>query len=247
MALLNCTANLEEKEKYPLEKTQVKENPVETAPRNSRFLSLLVVRCSLLPNSVGYHFRSGPGKPNQRKVSSWTFCRGIPEQNFNVNRACFPKEKQQTEFTKMGEIHELFVLALSLVWFAGAAPDHCFWEFQQISCKLPPPRHVFPALEDSIAFKGCWRGAPDGVATLKVRKGAFAILTLWIKGLEHLEKWSKVVAPSGAPPKELYDVYATNPYTHQVPAANVGGEEGRVISHALVCWRNLSRWLNNVS
>ena len=23
----------------------------------------------------------------------------------------------------MGEIHELFVLALSLVWFAGAAPD----------------------------------------------------------------------------------------------------------------------------
>ena len=27
------------------------------------------------------------------------------------------------EFTKMGEIHELFVLALSLVWFAGATPD----------------------------------------------------------------------------------------------------------------------------
>ena len=24
----------------------------------------------------------------------------------------------------MGEIHELFVLALSLVWFAGATPDH---------------------------------------------------------------------------------------------------------------------------
>ena len=28
------------------------------------------------------------------------------------------------EFTKMGEIHELFVLALSLVWFAGATPDN---------------------------------------------------------------------------------------------------------------------------
>ena len=27
------------------------------------------------------------------------------------------------EFTKMGEIHELFVLALPLVWFAGATPD----------------------------------------------------------------------------------------------------------------------------
>ena len=48
--------------------------------------------------------------------------RGIPEQNFNVNRACFPKETTPN-FTKMGEIHELFVLALSLVWFAGATPD----------------------------------------------------------------------------------------------------------------------------
>ena len=39
--------------------------------------------------------RSGPSKPNQRKVSSWTFRSGIPEQKFNVNRACFPKEKHQ--------------------------------------------------------------------------------------------------------------------------------------------------------
>ena len=38
-----------------------------------------------------------------------------------MNRACFPKEK--TELTKMGEILELFVLALSLVCFAGATPD----------------------------------------------------------------------------------------------------------------------------
>ena len=28
----------------------------------------------------------------------------------------------------MGEIHELFVLALSLVWFAGATPDVKFRE-----------------------------------------------------------------------------------------------------------------------
>ena len=27
------------------------------------------------------------------------------------------------ELTKMGEIHELFVVALSLGWFAGATPD----------------------------------------------------------------------------------------------------------------------------
>ena len=41
-----------------------------------------------------------------------------------MNRACFPKEKTP-EFTKMGEIHELFVLPLSLVWFAGATPIFC--------------------------------------------------------------------------------------------------------------------------
>ena len=29
----------------------------------------------------------------------------------------------------MGEIHELFVLALSLVWFAGATPEDLFGEF----------------------------------------------------------------------------------------------------------------------
>ena len=38
-----------------------------------------------------------------------------------VNRACFPKEKHQN-IHKMGEIHELLSLALSLVWFAGATP-----------------------------------------------------------------------------------------------------------------------------
>ena len=44
--------------------------------------------------------RSHPGKPNQIKASS-----------------------------KMGEIHELFVLALSLVWFAGVTPDLTFYQF----------------------------------------------------------------------------------------------------------------------
>ena len=48
-----------------------------------------------LRDTLGVSIRSGPGKPNQRKVSSWTFRRGIPEQKFNVNRACFPKEKHQ--------------------------------------------------------------------------------------------------------------------------------------------------------
>ena len=38
-----------------------------------------------------------------------------------TNRACFPRKTP--EFTEMGEIHELFVLALSLVWFGGATPE----------------------------------------------------------------------------------------------------------------------------
>ena len=50
------------------------------------------------------------------------FSQGVPEQKFNVNRACFPKENTRIHI-KMGEIHELFVLALSLVWFAGATPQ----------------------------------------------------------------------------------------------------------------------------
>ena len=52
---------------------------------------------------------------------------------------------------------------------------------------------------------GAWRGAPDGVATLKVRKGAFDALNK--KGLEHLESEVKLSPPrgSGAPPEELYE------------------------------------------
>ena len=38
-----------------------------------------------------------------------------------MDRACFLRKTP--EFTKVGEIHELFVLALSLVWFAGATPE----------------------------------------------------------------------------------------------------------------------------
>ena len=34
--------------------------------------------------------------------------------------SCLFSSGKTPEFTKMGEIHELFVLALSLVWFAGA-------------------------------------------------------------------------------------------------------------------------------
>ena len=37
--------------------------------------------------------------------------------------SCLFSKGKTPEFTKMGEIHELFVLALCLVWFAGATPE----------------------------------------------------------------------------------------------------------------------------
>ena len=49
--------------------------------------------------------------------------------------------KEKTEFTKKGEIHELFVLALSLVWFAGAPPDFAFLFVRDF--------FVFPGSKDS--------------------------------------------------------------------------------------------------
>ena len=52
--------------------------------------------------------RSGPGKSNQRKGQFMNLSQG---------------QGKTPELTKMGEIHEFFVLALSLVWFAGATPD----------------------------------------------------------------------------------------------------------------------------
>ena len=37
--------------------------------------------------------------------------------------SCVFSQRKTPEFTKMGEIHELFVLVLSLVWFAGVTPQ----------------------------------------------------------------------------------------------------------------------------
>ena len=53
-----------------------------------------------------------------------------------MNRACFPKEKTP-EFTKKGEIHELFVFALTLVWFAWAAPEYNSEKLKMVAVILP--------------------------------------------------------------------------------------------------------------
>ena len=61
----------------------------------------------------------------------------------------------------MGEIHELFVLALSLVWFAGATPEirelvhknGVFSEFEVFSWRKPGE---FTKMNDSHEAGGCW-------------------------------------------------------------------------------------------
>ena len=57
-----------------------------------------------------------------KKGQFMNLSRGHSGQKFDVNRACFPKDKHQKSH-RNGEIHELFVLTLSLIWFAGATPE----------------------------------------------------------------------------------------------------------------------------
>ena len=55
--------------------------------------------------------------------------------------SCLFSQGKTPEFTKKGEIHELFVLALSLVWFAGATPEQHSCSFRGLprSSADPPP------------------------------------------------------------------------------------------------------------
>ena len=105
------------REAYILQKPHSWELPKGTCPKEFHLNFLMSAGNSL---ELYYKFiRSGPGKPNQRKVSSRTFRGGIPEQKFNVNRASFPKEKHQNS-QKWAKFMNFSVLALSLVWFAAA-------------------------------------------------------------------------------------------------------------------------------
>ena len=66
-----------------------------------------------------------PEWPQQTKPKKGQFMnlsQGHSESKIQCE-ACLFSQGETPEFTKMGEIHELFVLALSLVWFAAATPD----------------------------------------------------------------------------------------------------------------------------
>ena len=74
------------------------------------------------PKNIQDNFQEWPRQSKPKKGQFMNFSQGHSGTKVRyVNRACFPEEK--SEFTKMGKIHELFVLALSLVWFAGVTPE----------------------------------------------------------------------------------------------------------------------------
>ena len=89
------------------------------------------VFCRLSP-SVGVGkkgpFRNGassqewPRQTKPKKGQFMNFSQGHSGTKVQC-KSCLFSQGKTPEFTKMGEIHELFVWALRLVWFAGATPD----------------------------------------------------------------------------------------------------------------------------
>ena len=63
-----------------------------------------------------------PRQTKPKKGQLMNFSQGHSRTKVQCESCLFSQGKTP-EFTKMGEIHELFVLALSLVWFARATPE----------------------------------------------------------------------------------------------------------------------------
>ena len=77
--------------------------------------------------------QESPRQTKPKKGQFMNFSRGQTGTKVRCESACFPKEKIP-DFTKMGEIHDLFVLALSLVWCRGDS-----WYREEKKRTLPPP------------------------------------------------------------------------------------------------------------
>ena len=67
-------------------------------------------------------FQKWPRQTKPKKGQFMNFSQGRSGTKVQCESCLFSQGKTP-EFTKMAEIHELFVLALSLVWFAGATPE----------------------------------------------------------------------------------------------------------------------------
>ena len=82
------------------------------------------------PSKHRYYFQEWPRQTKPKKGQFMNFSQRHSGTKVQCESCLFSSGKTP-EFTKMGEIHELFVLALSLVWFAGATPG--------IYCRLQSP------------------------------------------------------------------------------------------------------------
>ena len=82
--------------------------------------------CSCLGVSIFLcMFQEWPRQTKPKKGQFMNFSQGHSGTKVQCESCLFSQGKTP-EFTKMGEIHELLVLALFLVWFAGATPE-CFF------------------------------------------------------------------------------------------------------------------------
>ena len=95
---------------------------------------------SSCPNIYLPKHQESPRQTKPKKGQFMNFSRGHSGTKVRCESRSLSQGKTP-EFTKMGEIHELFVLALSLVWFAGATPENIYSMLPgldpgQAACKL---------------------------------------------------------------------------------------------------------------
>ena len=145
--------------------------PRQTKPKKGQFMKFSPVhelfarafrnKSSMCANrtTVGHwDAKFSPCQPCQKASSLWRDVNWEHQRSQSQITAIFCRKLP--EFTKKGEIHELFVLALSLVWFAGVTPEHC------VSCVIADYRCYAPTSfrkkrsiavqrEEGIAEKAC--------------------------------------------------------------------------------------------
>ena len=122
-----------------------------------------------------------PRQTKPKKGQSMNFSQGHSGTKVQCESCLFSQGKTP-EFTKMGEIHELFVLALSLVWFAGATPEIISRGFYNKAFLTPPklkvilPKVVWCRSLPPRESWGCLLGLPlvfssNGQGTEQVNRG----------------------------------------------------------------------------
>ena len=84
------------------------------------FLALFVSKPNIF--MCGSLTQESPRQTKPKKGQFMNFSQGHSGTKVQCESCLFSQGKTP-EFARMGEIHELFVLPLSLVWFAGATPD----------------------------------------------------------------------------------------------------------------------------